>query len=238
MESVKQSEWLIQRFEENRTHMRAIAYRLLGSVNEAEDAVQEVWIRLIRSDTSDVENLGGWLTTVVSRVCLDMLRARASRREESIGERAPEPVGNRQVRGDPEQETLLADSVCRLRKLQTFLDGRRYQLGSLRAALGDGYRDQLQPPQAIWLHRGELSTPSSAHFVPAISMGSSPCLIPMLSVVRTTSQYPRLQIERLRVRPSWRKKRSRMLRKFSSHVRRSWMALSASFWLLVGNSLR
>jgi len=111
MESEKQSEWLVQRFEENRTHMRAIAYRLLGSVNEAEDAVQEAWIRLIRYDTRDVENLGGWLTTVVSRVCLDMLRARASRREESIGEHAPEPVANRQVGGDPEQETLLADSV-------------------------------------------------------------------------------------------------------------------------------
>ena len=78
-------DWLAQRFEENRTHLRAMAYRMLGSLSEAEDAVQEAWLRLSRSDTSNVENLGGWLTTVVARVCLDMLRSRKSRREESLG---------------------------------------------------------------------------------------------------------------------------------------------------------
>ena len=81
-------DWLAQRFEENRTHLLAVAYRMLGSLSEAEDAVQETWLRLSRSDTGTVENLGGWLTTVVGRVCLDMLRK--SGREESL--RMPEPI--------------------------------------------------------------------------------------------------------------------------------------------------
>src|SRR5690242_9276864 len=81
-------QWLVERFEADRTHLQAVAYRLLGSAGEAEDAVQETWLRLSRSDTSDVANLSGWLTTVVSRVCLDMLRSRRSRREEAIGEHA------------------------------------------------------------------------------------------------------------------------------------------------------
>ncbi len=77
-------DWLAERFEENRARLRAVAYRMLGSVSEADDAVQEAWLRLSRSDTSDLENLGGWLTTVVGRVCLDMLRSRKARREEPI----------------------------------------------------------------------------------------------------------------------------------------------------------
>ena len=76
-----EQDWLAERFEANRTHLRAVAYRMLGSLSEADDAVQETWLRLARSDTSGVENLGGWLTTVVARVCLDMLRSRESRRE-------------------------------------------------------------------------------------------------------------------------------------------------------------
>jgi RNA polymerase sigma factor (sigma-70 family) len=104
-------EWLAGRFEEHRTHLRAVAYRMLGSVSEADDAVQETWLRLSRSDTSEVENLGGWLTTVLARVCLDMLRSRKSRREESLGARVPEPVAGRADGADPEQEALLSDSV-------------------------------------------------------------------------------------------------------------------------------
>src|SRR5215213_2940655 len=108
-------DWLAQRFEENRTHLRAVAYRMLGSIGEADDAVQEAWIRLSRSDTSGVQNLGGWLTTVVSRVCLDMLRSRRSRREEPLsqppGGRVPEPIASRGDGIDPEHEALLADSV-------------------------------------------------------------------------------------------------------------------------------
>jgi len=79
-----ESDWLAERFEEHRSHLRAVAYRMLGSVSEADDAVQEAWLRLSRADTSSVENLGGWLTRVVARVCLDMLRSRTSRREESL----------------------------------------------------------------------------------------------------------------------------------------------------------
>src|SRR5678810_759727 len=92
---------LAEQFETNRGHLRAVAYRMLGSLSEAEDAVQEAWLRLQRSDTSAVENLKGWLTTVVGRVCLDMLRARKSRREEAL-EEAPEPVAQRDRGSDPE----------------------------------------------------------------------------------------------------------------------------------------
>ena len=104
-------DFLVEQFEEHRTHLRAVAYRMLGSVGEADDAVQETWLRLSRSDTSKVENLGGWLTTVLGRVCLDMLRSRKSRREESLGARVPEPIAGRADGADPEQEALLSDSV-------------------------------------------------------------------------------------------------------------------------------
>jgi RNA polymerase sigma factor (sigma-70 family) len=109
--TVNEREWLADRFEENRTHLRAVAYRMLGSASEADDAVQEAWLRLDRSDPSDVQNLGGWLTTVVARVCLDMLRSRGWRREEPLGEQQPEPTATRANGADPEREALLADSV-------------------------------------------------------------------------------------------------------------------------------
>ena len=104
-------EGLAERFEEHRGHLRAVAYRMLGSLSEAEDAVQSAWLRLSRAETSGVENLGGWLTTVVARVCLDMLRSRESRREEPLNEQGTEPVAGRGRGGDPEQEALLADAV-------------------------------------------------------------------------------------------------------------------------------
>jgi len=106
-----EGDWLAERFQANRTHLRAVAYRMLGSLSEADDAVQEAWLRLSRADASGVENLGGWLTTVVARVCLDMLRSRESRREEPLGVRLPEPIVSRADGIDPEQEALLADSV-------------------------------------------------------------------------------------------------------------------------------
>jgi RNA polymerase sigma factor (sigma-70 family) len=106
---MEEHDFLAEQFEENRTHLRAVAYRMLGSISEADDAVQEAWLRLSRSDTSGVENLGGWLTTVVGRVCLDMLRSRRSRREVPLGE--PQPIVSRQAGIDPENEALLADSV-------------------------------------------------------------------------------------------------------------------------------
>ncbi len=103
-------EWLAARFEDNRGHLRAVAYRMLGSLSEAEDAVQEAWLRVSRSDTSGVENLGGLLTTIVSRVCLDMLRTRRLRREEPLEAHTPEPAAQGEE-GDPERQALLADSV-------------------------------------------------------------------------------------------------------------------------------
>lgn len=87
--TVDEGDWLAERFEAHRSHLRAVAYRMLGSLSEADDAVQEAWLRLHRSDTSEVENLGGWLTTVVGRVCLDMLRSRRTRREEPMGPHLP-----------------------------------------------------------------------------------------------------------------------------------------------------
>jgi RNA polymerase sigma factor (sigma-70 family) len=106
-------ERLAQQFEEHRIRLRAIAYRMLGSLSEADDALQEAWLRLSRSDTSEVENLGGWLTTVVARVCLNMLRSRSSRREEPLdGVHVPDPIVSRTEDGfDPEHEVLLADLV-------------------------------------------------------------------------------------------------------------------------------
>src|ERR687894_2502049 len=104
-------DWLAEQFEEQRSHLRAVAYRMLGSASEADDAVQEAWLRLSRTDTSGVENLGGWLTRVVARVCLDMLRSRKSRREESLDAPGVEQPASRADGIDPEQEALLADSV-------------------------------------------------------------------------------------------------------------------------------
>src|SRR3954447_21872195 len=103
--------WLAERFEEHRAHLRAVAYRMLGSMGEADDAVQEAWLRLSRSDADAIENLGGWLTTVVGRVCLNMLRARRRRREEPLGPHVPDPVIEAPDGSQPEHEALLADSV-------------------------------------------------------------------------------------------------------------------------------
>ena len=105
------NESLAQRFEEHRSHLRGVAYRMLGSSSEADDAVQEAWLRLSRAEGATIDNLGGWLTTVIARVCLDMLRSRTSRREESFTAKAPEPVATDARGSSPEQEALLADSV-------------------------------------------------------------------------------------------------------------------------------
>jgi len=104
-------EWQLEQFERQRPHLQAVAYRMLGSVSEAEDALQEAWLRLNRADRGDVTNLAGWLTTVVGRVCLDMLRARRSRREDSVGSWLPEPIVSTDDESNPEEEALLAHSV-------------------------------------------------------------------------------------------------------------------------------
>jgi RNA polymerase sigma-70 factor (ECF subfamily) len=108
--TVSENKVLAARFEENRTHLQAVAFRMLGSLSEADDAVQETWLRLSRSDAKDIENLGGWLRAVIARVCLDLLRSRKSRSEEPLGVLGPNPVTT-ENRGDPERETLMADAV-------------------------------------------------------------------------------------------------------------------------------
>src|SRR5512138_462688 len=95
-------DWLAQQFEIHRTRLRAVAYRMLGSLSEADDAVQEAWLHLSRTDTSGIQNLGGWLTTVIARICLDMLRSRTSRREEPLGAHVPDPIVSRADALDPE----------------------------------------------------------------------------------------------------------------------------------------
>ena len=109
--TVNAEEMLADQFEAHRAHLRAVAYRMLGSVDEADDAVQEGWLRLSRSERREIENLGGWLTTVVARVCLDMLRSRSARREDALDSNEPDSVIAGDDGGDPEREALLADSV-------------------------------------------------------------------------------------------------------------------------------
>ncbi|MDL4816900.1 RNA polymerase sigma factor SigJ [Actinomadura opuntiae] len=107
---MNERDFLAERFEEHRTHLKAVAYRMLGSLAEADDAVQEAWLRLARSDADGIGNLGGWLTTVVGRVCLDMLRSRTQRGETSLEARLPDPIVSDQA-ADPEHAALIADSV-------------------------------------------------------------------------------------------------------------------------------
>jgi RNA polymerase sigma factor (sigma-70 family) len=108
---MNEHQWLADRFEEHRPRLRAVAYRMLGSLAEADDAVQDAWLRVSRAGVDEVENLGGWLTTVVARVCLNMLRSRTTRREEPLDERLPDPVISPEGSLQPEEEVLLADSV-------------------------------------------------------------------------------------------------------------------------------
>ncbi len=102
---------LAERFDANRSHLRSVAYRMLGSLSDADDAVQEAWLRLSRSDTTTVDNLGGWMTTVISRICLDMLRTRKARNEESLEFQLPDPIVSRDDGTNPEHEAILAESV-------------------------------------------------------------------------------------------------------------------------------
>jgi RNA polymerase sigma factor (sigma-70 family) len=108
---MEEKQWLADRFEEHRPHLRAVAYRMLGSLSEADDAVQDAWLRVSRAEAGEVENLGGWLTTIVARVCLNVLRSRRARREESLGGHLPDPVVSLERARQPEEQALLADSV-------------------------------------------------------------------------------------------------------------------------------
>ena len=121
-----ENEWLADRFEEHRAHLRAVAYRMLGSLTEAEDAVQDTWLRVSRSRTDQIENLGGWLTTITARLCLNVLRSRNSRREELLAVHVPDPVITPDGELQPEDEAVLADSVgpCAARRARQAGSGR------------------------------------------------------------------------------------------------------------------
>jgi RNA polymerase sigma-70 factor (ECF subfamily) len=108
---MNEHEWLAERFEANRGRLRAVAYRMLGSLSEADDAVQEAWLRISRADTSDIDNLNAWLTTIVARICLNMLESRKSRREEPLELHLPDPIVSLVDGADPEREALIGDSV-------------------------------------------------------------------------------------------------------------------------------
>jgi DNA-directed RNA polymerase specialized sigma24 family protein len=161
-------DWLAERFEEHRTHLRAVGYRMLGSLSEADDAVQEAWLRLSRSDTREIENLGGWLTTVVARVCLNMLQARKVRREEPLDVHVPDPIVSLDDETDPEQQALLADSVGlallvvlpSTRSLRSW-GARRRRPGSSPAAPAGACK--ARPPLPILTSTASVkwSTPSS-----------------------------------------------------------------------------
>ena len=154
------NEWLAEQFEASRAHLRAVAYRMLGSAGEADDAVQECWLRVSRADSSAVENLEGWLTTALARICLNVLRSRKSRREEPLRESAAHPVVANGKRSDPEDEALLAESVglallvilerltpgrtCRLRAARRVRYGLRRNC-SYREALPGGRTTAREP---------------------------------------------------------------------------------------------
>jgi RNA polymerase sigma-70 factor (ECF subfamily) len=158
-------DWQAGRFEEHRGHLRAVAYRMLGSAAAAEDAVQEAWLRLSRSDTSAVENLGGWLTTVVARVCLDMLRSRKSRREDPLDD-APEPAASSKDPSSPDHEVLLADSVglALLVVLETLAPAERVAFSS---------PSTCRPTPSAWASWTWRSWGADPYFLGAAPRGSS-----------------------------------------------------------------
>src|ERR687896_285322 len=175
-------EFLAQQFEEHRTRLRAVAYRMLGSLSEADDAVQEAWLRLSRIDADEVENLGGWLTTVVARVSLNMLRSRRSQREEPLDVRIPEPIVDRADGTDPEHEALLADSVglALLEVIDAFLAAARE--GDFEALL------EVLDPDVV--RRADLG---------AVSVGAPRVVRGAANVARQALAFSRLDIE---VRPA------------------------------------
>src|SRR6266511_1443836 len=168
-------EWLAERFEEHRTHLKAVAYRMLGSLAEADDAVQDAYLRLSRSGANGVENLGGWLTTIVARVCLNMLRSRNLVREEPMGGHVPDPVISFEDGVDPEHEVLLADSVGLA--LQVVLDTLA-PAGRLASRARRRVRGLARVPDAELVLSGEWSTPSLPRRAAATSTPCSLCLTP------------------------------------------------------------
>ena len=206
---------LAERFETERGRLRAVAYRMLGSVSEADDAVQEAWIKVSRADSGAVENMGGWLTTVVARVCLNMLRARKSRREVSLHLRVPEPIVDREDGVDPEHVALIGDSVglALLVVLDALTPAERVAFvlhdvfgvsfeemvrssdapppppGNWRAGRAAGSGEALRFPIGTCVGSDRSSTRSSLPFGTATSRGSSRCSIRQSFCAQTVARY-------------------------------------------------
>jgi DNA-directed RNA polymerase specialized sigma24 family protein len=205
---------LLDRFEEDRTRLRAMAYRMLGSVSEADDALQESWLRVSRADAGGVENLGGWLTTVVSRVCLNMLRQRESRREEPLEVRLPQPATGPEGGTDPEEEALLADSVgvALLVVLDTLAPAERlaFVLHDLFAVPFDEIGPLIEPPPRRTPTRGGgggSSTRSWRRRGAGTSARCSPCSTPMWCSTPTRRSSPAPSRSRSTAPGPWRRAR-------------------------------
>jgi RNA polymerase sigma factor (sigma-70 family) len=224
-------DWLAERFGANRTHLRAVAYRMLGSLSEADDAVQEAWLRLSRSKTSGVENLGGWLTTVVARVCLDMLRSRKSRREKPLGVHVPDPIVSHEDGIDPEREALLADSVglALLVVLETLAPAERlafvlhdmFAVTSSRAAHAAGCGERPRFPTPISPGSETLSPPSLLPRATVTSTRCSQCSTPTSCSEQTAVPCLRAHRGRSAVRRPWPSRRSPSRGLPGSHNRHS-----------------
>ena len=204
-------QWLAERFEEQRPHLRAVAYRMLGSLSEADDAVQDAWLRVSRADTSEVENLGGWLTTIVGRVALNMLRSRTTRRQQPLDTYLPDPVVDPPEGTDPEHSALLADSVglallvvlealgpterlafvlhdmfaVPFEEIATIVDRSPEATRQLAAAPAGGCKAQHRFPTRTSPRSGGLLTPSSRPLGAAIWGRLSPSSTPMSFFERT-----------------------------------------------------
>lgn len=249
MQPQNEGQWLAERFEENRGHLRAVAYRMLGSSSEADDAVQEAWLRLSRSNASAIENLGGWLTTVVSRVCLDMLRSRTAKREEALDTSATESIAASETQNDPEQETLLADSVgfallivldrldpaerlafvlhdmfaVSFDEIASIL-GRSPEAGQDNSRAGHAGECKAHPrfPQPASQNSDTSPTPFSLPYGPATSKGSSRCWILMSWCTSTKRPHVRVRQERFVARASGRREQSRSRNSLRETFGRCW----------------
>lgn len=189
-------DWLAQRFDEERPHLVAVAYRMLGSLAEAEDAVQETWVRLSRADASAVENLAGWLTTVVGRVCLNVLRSRATRRENSLDTHITESIATNDERTDPEQEALLADSIglALLVVLDTLAPPERvaFVLHDMFAVPFEDIAPIVGAAGAVWMPAGQLrvvvSFTTSGDKITGIDLIADPERLRQIDLVIPTDQ--------------------------------------------------
>lgn len=257
MQNDKQKQWLAEQFEGNRGHLRAVAYRMLGSASEADDAVQEAWLRLSRSDASAIDNLAGWLTTVVSRVCLDMLRSRMAQREEALDTNATKPIATGQKQTDPEQETLLADSVgfallivldrldpaerlafvlhdmfAPSMRLPRFLAGRPRRRDNSPAVHAGEFRGRPRFRRPASPNNGTSPTPFLPPYVPETSKGSSRCLILMSSCESTKRPPVQVRPARFVARGTGRREQSHSRSSLPETFGRCW---SMERWALSGH---